>query len=112
MMLLVLCFQGCSFCTRQPVSVFSPGEGHLSGSQLYALLPVVLCVEFRPVGFSPCSVACPLVSSLFNSCLGSHVGETLTGMASGVTRRQNVTELPDHWLLLSPHPLFHSAPRT
>lgn len=38
--------------------------------------PLVLCVKKALLGFSPSTLACPLVSSLFSSCLGSHIEET------------------------------------
>lgn len=39
--------------------------------------PVVCCVGLRPPGLFLCSLVCPLVLSLFSSCIGSHTGVNL-----------------------------------
>lgn len=57
--------------------------------------------------FSPCSLACMLVS-LLSSCLGSRVGEALL---SDITRRHNVTAKPlTLWLPHSLYPVSHGVP--
>ena len=40
-------------------------------------LPIDLCVGLRPSGIIPIQFGVCIVSNLFSSCLGGHVGETL-----------------------------------
>jgi hypothetical protein len=60
----------------QSIGVCFPGEDHFSCFKLSSVT-IFLSVELVLVGFLPSSLACSLVSSLFNSDFGGHVGETL-----------------------------------
>lgn len=70
----------------------------------FTCLPLCSCVGSRPPGFSPSSLECPLVLSLFCSYLSSHIGETL--QISDVTRRQNLTKKSLILWLLQPVSTF------
>lgn len=83
-------------------------------------LPIILCVRLRFLAF-PCSevlvlhfltlFVCLLMSSLFISCLDSHVGDTPLGVASNIPKRDNVTTNSQFlWLLQFSHPLFCNVP--
>lgn len=73
-MLLVVSFQGWPFGTGEPVGVIFLGRATSPG---FTQLTVVLCVELRPLGLFWIQFGMFIVSSLFSSCLGDHVGETL-----------------------------------
>lgn len=59
----------------------------------FTQLPIILWVGLRPRGLFPVpyGMAHSLVPSLFSSCLDSRVGENFMDVASGVTRRCNLT---------------------
>lgn len=67
----VTCFQGWLF----GVALLFPGRTTESTPSVRQLL-VVLWLGLRPCGLLECSLGCSLVSSLFDSPLGRHVGET------------------------------------
>lgn len=54
-------------------------EDYLAPSFSVPWLLVVICVGWRPVGFSLVSLAGSLVSSLFGSCFGGPIGANLCG---------------------------------
>lgn len=99
-------FQGWLTLGNQLVYTFL---GKTTSAPRFTCLPLCFCVGLRPPGFSPSSLECPSVWSLFCSYLSSHVDETL--QISGVTRRQNLTETSlILWLLQSVNTLFSMFP--
>ena len=70
---VLICFQDDNLALDNQFSVLFPGENHVSDLS-FLQLPMVFCVGLRHhVLFFLFTLACPVVLSLFNSCLGCSV---------------------------------------